>query len=520
MLDSVRTLDELLGRVAEAYSPQLAVADEHRRLSFCELRLAADRWAQTLAHLGFAAGSHIGLLAANSCEWLAAAFGVWRAGCTLVPISTFVTARELAEVIAHADLEGLILQPRMRSRNLIDLLSPSMPRHVRHVMVMDPERGIAATGERSDYTAAPTARAGDSEALACILYTSGTTGRPKGVMLSHRAILATTTATADRSGWVVGDSLLSSLPLFWVAGLVIRALPTLSAGCGLIVMETFTPEAAIAALERHAPTAIHLRPPQVAQLLAHQSFRPAHLATVRKGNGKTEWFAGHLPADARFITGYGMTEMAGYVTALDGRTGEEARGEPVGSPLPGVELAIVNGDGTGCRTGEVGEVVVRGPGLFSGYHKDAEATRQAMYAPIAGDRWFKTGDLGFFDEQRTFHFSGRSKDLLRVKGINVSPLEVEMVLATHASVEAIYVVGLPVDGLDQTVVALVVACDSFDEQALRAHAARELSPYKRPSAYLQIERGSVPFGQTAKPQRAQLAAIAAAHLSALPPATP
>jgi len=443
---------------------------------------------------------HVGLLAGNGAAWLAVAFGVWRAGATLVPISTFVTAPELATLLAHADVDTLVLQPRLRghdySEHLRRLPAPQQPRRVivldSHLPADDVEAHAALTPPAPD-------------AVACILYTSGTSGQPKGVMLSHRAILSTVWPTAARCGLTAADALLSTLPLFWVAGLVIRALPTLAAGCALILTETFTIDALMTLLRRHQPTALHLRPPQVGQLLAQPGFDPKLLAAVRRGGGRVEWYAPHLDAErTRLITGYGMTETAGYVTALDWRDPAEVRRTQLGAPLPGVEIRIVGDSEQRCAAGQEGEIRVRGPGLFSGYYKQPPRTG------LDADGFFITGDRGRIDTDGVFHFVGRSKDLLRVKGINVSPLEVEAVLAAHADVEAAYVVGLPPDALDQTVVALIVAKPACQptEAALRALADTALSHYKRPQRYVFIARGDVPLGGTAKPQRAALAELA------------
>jgi fatty-acyl-CoA synthase len=244
--------------------------------------------------------------------------------------------------------------------------------------------------------------------------------------------------------------------------------------------------------------------------LQHPDFRPELLNTIRRGNGRTEWFAGQLPSAARFITGYGMTEMGGYVTALDAQDTEEARRSQMGKPLPGVEIRIVDAAGHPCPAGETGDIRVRGPGLFSGYHKEPADLG------LDGDGWFVTGDLGSVDAGGVFHFAGRTKDLLRVKGINVSPIEVEGVLARHAQVEAAYVVGLPAGGMEQRVVALIVSRreDASSLQAeLDALARRQLSHYKRPEAYVFLKIEEVPLGATSKPQRAQLAEIAEKRLA-------
>jgi fatty-acyl-CoA synthase len=349
----------------------------------------------------------------------------------------------------------------------------------------------------------------DPETIACILYTSGTTGRAKGVMLSHRAILATVVPTSARTGLTPGDSLLSTLPLFWVAGLVIRALPTLATGCALLVLERFTADAVLDVLQRHRPTALHLRPPQIGQIFSHPRFTPGVLAQVRKGGGRGEWFQPHLDARAmHLITGYGMTETGGYVTALDWQDPPQDRATQIGAPLPGVELRIVGADGRPCSPDTTGEVRVRAPGLFSGYYKQAPGTG------LDGDGFFCTGDLGRIDAGGQFHFSGRSKDLLRVKGINVSPVEVEGVLGTHPAVDSTYVVGLPADALEQELVALVVTRGDapLPEAELRTLAAAQLSHYKRPGRYIHIARDEVPLSGTSKPQRTMLAELAARRI--------
>lgn len=508
----MRTLEDLLAALARDHGPRLAVACGERQLTFSELRHEAERWASALSGAGVGPGKQVGLLAANGVDWPAVAFGVWSAGATLVPISTFVTPRELEEIVAHADIDLLVTQPSLGSHDYLAAVAALGRGRINRVVVLGDDAGNGTEAraflDEASSTGSPRPRL-DPESIACILYTSGTTGRPKGVRLSHRAIVATVQPTATRTGLGPDDSMLSTLPLFWVAGLVIRALPTWATGCALLFVDTFTPEAILATLRRRRPTALHLRPPQVAEVLRHPTFDQALLTTIHRGNGRVAWFDGQLPSAARFITGYGMTEMAGYVTALDWRDDEETRHSGMGTPLPGVELSIVGADGTSIAAGATGAIRVRGPGMFSGYHKEAPGTG------LDAEGWFITGDLGSVDEDGTFRFVGRSKDLLRVKGINVSPVEVEHVLAAHAGVEAAYAVGLPPDGLDQRLVVLVVARDDnlpAIEDQLRALARELLSHYKRPDAYVFLRPDEVAFGPTSKPQRAALAALAEARL--------
>ncbi len=510
-------LSALLTHLAARYEARMALLDEQRSVDFRALDAAASRWAVKLRRMGCGTGSRIGLLAANRVDWLEIAFGVWRAGATLVPLSTFGTERELAELVAHAEMDRLIVGPNPGSRDLLrTVVDGGAPIDRRRIIALGD--GSLPDGVRradDDVMADPSAAVVkiDPEQAACLLYTSGTTGRAKGVLLSHRAILATVGPTAERSGLSDSDVMLSTLPLFWVAGLVIRALPTLACGSALALLESFSPASALAALRRWQPTALHLRPPQVGQILAAPEFSPELLGRVRRGNGRTAWYAGALPAEARLITGYGMTEMAGYVTALDWRDGEDARRDGIGHPLPGVELRIVDDAGQPVAPGLVGHVQVRGPGMFSGYFKEEAAPgRDTARRPEA---WFDTGDLGSIDAAGAFRFVGRDKDLLRVKGINVSPVEVETVLATHPGVEAVYVVGIAAAAGEQDVVAVVVPRDAArppGEEELRTIATRELSAYKRPRHYLIFDRAEIPLGGTSKPQRDPLSRMAEERL--------
>ncbi len=506
-----QSLSSFLKELARQHASRPAVIGEHSSLCFTELDRKADAWAATLRSAGYGPGHHIGLLAGNGPLWLAIAFGVWRSGAILVPFSTFATAHELHDLVLHADVSLLLAQSQVRNHSFAPALQAlqGLPK-LRAVVAVDeatpdpPPHVPPAAPNLSEGTGEPANRQ-PPEPIACILYTSGTTGRAKGVMLSHAAILSTVLATAPRTGLDDSDSLLSTLPLFWVAGLVIRALPTLATGCTLILPQTFTSDMAIQLLRQHRPTALHLRPPQVGQILGHADFHPELLSRVTKGGGRREWYAPHLP-EARLITGYGMTEMAGYVTALAASDAPELLQSSIGTPLPGVEIRIVDDDGNHCPASKSGEIHVRGPGQFSGYYKEAPDTG------LSPDGWFITGDIGSIDGQGSFHFSGRSKDLLRVKGINVSPVEVESVLGAHPSVEAAYVVGLPPDGLDQRLVALIVAKSNASEETLRAHVTAELSHYKRPEAYIFLQRHEIPLGGTSKPQRTQLAALATDRL--------
>ena len=512
------TLAELPDAWVNAWPTLEAAADRSGSVTFAELARGSAEWAAALWRHGFGPGSRVVLWGANSATWLVRAFGVWRAGCTLVPLSTFVTGRELQEILGSARPDLLLMDRRVGEKDLVAplrdaVLPPSLQR-----IVVDDCTGMGDAQGADEFLAA--ARGSEwrenlarPEAVAAILYTSGTTGLPKGVRLQHRAVLSTVGPTVVRGGLRPGDRVLSTLPLFWVAGLCIRALPTLASGAALLLIDAFTVEKLLAALRRWAPTGLHLRPPQVAALLAHPDFDGRLLQGVRRGGGRKEWYRGHLDR-ARLITGYGMTEMSGYVAALSWRDPDEVRAHSLGKLLPGVEVRIVGEDGQECRPGDVGEIRVRGPGLFDGY--EGQPPRTALDS----SGFFCTGDLGVIDSQGDLHFVGRSKDLLRCKGVNVSPVEVESVLLQHPDIEAAVVVGLPPEALDQELVAVVVPRDGQNrEHEWREWCRSMLSPYKRPSVYVTVRREEIPLGATSKPQRKAVAELVLARLGTIRPAS-
>lgn len=505
------TLAECADSWGQRWGGSVAVADPAATLTFAALAETSAVWASALHRVGLRPGERVALWAGNSAAWLVRAFGAWRAGCTLVPVSTFVTARELSEILSRAEPQVLLMDDTVGDKNLLAVLREAhVPPTLRTIVCgradgaagVDSEDAFLSRGAASTWNE-NLARPDD---VALVLYTSGTTGAPKGVRLQHKAVLSTLWPTVTRGGLVPGDCVVSSLPLFWVAGLCIRALPTLASGATLVVMPVFRVEELLALLHRWCPTGLHLRPPQVAALLAHPAFDPALLATVQKGGGRTAWYAPHLPK-ARLITGYGMTETSGYVVALSWRDSARVRATGLGKPLPGVTLKIAGDHGQGLPPGRIGEIRVRGPGLFCGYDGEPAGTNLDPHG------YFFTGDLGFLDDKGQLHFVGRQKDLLRSKGVNVSPVEVENVLVAHPGIEAAFVVGLPPGESEQTIVAIVVSRDGESHEAdWRAWCRKFLSVYKCPSAYVVVPRDKVPFGPTSKPQRTALAMLAAERL--------
>lgn len=322
----------------------------------------------------------------------------------------------------------------------------------------------------------------EEEALAVLLYTSGTTGRPKGACISHRNLRGTVEALHEAWGWRRDDHLLHALPLFHVHGLFVAQLGALWAGARTTWLPRFEAEAAMAALESlgctvfmGVPTFYHrfLRLPEEVQ----PRLRRMRLFTSGSAPLPAE---DHAAFEARFghtiLERYGMTEVG---IVLSNPLRGERRPGAVGFPLPGVAARVVDRETEEpLGIGVVGEIWIRGPGVISGYLRRPEKTREAL----TEDGWMRTGDLGFVDAEGYFHIAGRAKDLVISGGLNVYPGEVEAVLRAQEGVSEAAVVGLPDADWGERVVAAVVLAPgaALDGPGLAAACRERLAPYKCP----------------------------------------
>ena len=430
-----------------------------------ELEAAGARVAGRLARAGLAAGDRVLVSAATSMDLVVAYLGALRMGLVVVPVNTAYTEREVAHIVADA-------RPRA-------------------AVVDDPERGGGARRAAGDdlLVAGPEVDLPDGDpppldaagpgdpALLC--YTSGTTGAPKGAVLAHGNLLASAEALRLAWRWTPEDRLVLALPLFHIHGLGVGLHGTLLAGASAVLLPRFKVDAVLDAARDHDATLFFGVPTMYSRLAA--SARVGELGRLRlcvSGSAP-------LPASVferlaertgqRVLERYGMTETVMNVSnPYEG----ERRPGTVGLPLPGVELRLAGGD--------QGEVLLRGPNVFSGYWRNPEATAGA-FDP---EGWFRTGDLGSFDERGYLRIEGRSKELIITGGYNVHPREVEERLLEHPGVAEVAVVGTPSEEWGEQVTAFVVPADPAappGREDLLAFAAERLAGFKRPRAVHYVE---------------------------------
>ncbi|WP_370970284.1 AMP-binding protein [Amycolatopsis sp. cg9] len=489
----------LLSRAAATWPDHPAVREtgSGRGLTHQQLEAAAQVQAQALADAGVAPGDPVALRLPTSVDFAVAFFGALRAGAVVVPLSPQVPGPELEKLLEHSGAKVVI--QRDAEAELPAGVSGLTPRS-------DPD-GVVEFVDAG--------RAGED--IAVVSYTSGTTGPPRGVMLSHRALLA----NLEQLGRVEGvldhdDRVLLTIPLFHVYGLGPGLLHAVAVGATAVLSERFEAQRTLDDCAEHGVTTITGVPTMYAEFaaLGADELRRG-LATVRRMT------SGAAPLHPKVLTairegagvdvyeGYGLTECAPVVTSTL-VTGYPKPGS-VGRPLPGIELRLVDSDGTDQAVpldpddvddvfeaeGETGLVSIRGANLFSGYWPDGE------HGPD-DEGWFRTGDVGYLDVDGDLHLVDRANDLIIVNGFNVFPREVEEVIGQLPEVAEAAVVGVVDERSGEAVKAFVVpaAGAALSEQQVVDHCAGHLAGYKVPHLVEFAE--SLPHSATGKLRRLRL----------------
>lgn len=457
------------------YGEHPALAFEGRQWTNLDQQRAACRVAHAFRRLGVAPGDRVAVLLSNCPEVLEAYGGILKAGAVIVPILFLLAPQEVRHVLEHAGASVLVTSPDLAWKaegfgGTTVLVGGEAPGTL----------GWEALVSREPDTFPPVPR--DAADLAVLLYTSGTTGQPKGVALSHGNLAANARALAslyelDRTAWS-----LTVLPLAHSYGLTVMNTGALL-GTRTVLQRWFEPGQVLEAIERYRVQQMSAVPTMLVHLLNYPEADRFDTSSMRLwGSG-----AAPLPLEivepferrfgGRILEGYGLTEAAPVVSAH--RLSGPRRLGSVGQPLPGVEVRIVDDRDHPLPPGEVGEIVVRGPNVMLGYYRMPEET-----AAVLRGGWLHTGDLGRLDEDGFLYVVDRKKDVIIRSGFNVFPREVEEVLARHPAVADVAVVGRPDPLRGEEVVAFVVARPGLAPSAAdlvafcQAHLARYKCPHE------------------------------------------
>jgi acyl-CoA synthetase (AMP-forming)/AMP-acid ligase II len=478
----------------------LVICDDDR-LSYADAERRSARLARGLIALGAGKGTHVGVLYPNGSAFVVAMLAAARIGAIVIPVSTLATAPEMREQLCHADVEILLATASYRSHDYRQRLAEigALPL-LRHVLI---------DAEPTELAPVELLTALEEDVEPCdelaIIYTSGSTSAPKGVVHTHAGLLDHQVVLNEIRGLTADVKLFSNSPFFWIGGFAFSVLATLLAGATLLCSNAIDAGDILDLLEAEKPTMTNGFVAGIAHLARHPSLPGRDLSSIRRGNLYPIMAPEVRPADPELRHSMlGMTESGSVILAsADESDQPEHRRGSFGRPVPGFDVKVVDPDtGQPVALGTVGELCARGPFMMQRYYR---CSREECFDI---DGWFHTGDLVRTDPVGFFYFIGRRGAMIKAAGANVAPGEVERAIAKVTGLVA-HVIGLP-DAERGQLVAAVIALEAgatFDEAACRERLKTELSAYKIPRRFAAVPTARIPLLSSGKIDMSRLAEV-------------
>jgi fatty-acyl-CoA synthase len=481
------TVGDLLHRTADRYPDHLAVASLHqqKRLTWAELDATADRVARGLWSLGIRHGDRVGLWSTNCIEWVIMHMGCARSGAALVNLNPAYRSHELEFTLTRSRMKALFLWHKDKRADYEEILGRAchgLDLALEHTIYFDSPEWLAlldADGRLPDRVAV--------DDVANIQYTSGTTGLPKGVLLTHHNVVNNGQFLAQGFHYTEQDKIVVPVPLFHCYGCVIGTMTALNTGAALILPNwTFDARATLRAVHEERATSVYGVPAMYVAEFALDDFSSYDTTSLRTGmmSGAPcpvelmKRVLGEMHC-RELVIAYGQTETSPVVTMSDAEDTIEVRVKTVGRAMPQTEIAIRSLDTQELLPyGQQGEVCVRGYALMKGYDGDPDGTAEV----IQPDGWLHTGDLGVMREDGCIHITGRSRDVIIRGGENIYPREVEEFLYTHPKIGEVQAVGIPNARLGEIVVAWVRLLPGVQasEEEIKSFCQGQIAYYKIP----------------------------------------
>ncbi len=474
-------------------------AETGATLSFAELAASARRVAALLAREGCGPGTHVSLVMPNGLATVRLLLGAMAGGCCVNPVNLLSSPEQMRYVLDHCDSRVVFASPEWAPR--LRELAAGIARGLR-VVEVDPEAAVLPGEREADAAVALPAVA--PEALALLMYTSGTTGKPKGVMLSHANLVANARAISAEHALGPGDRVAAVLPLYHINAFAVTMLAPLAHGGSLVMPAKFSAARFWPLVTGSGCTWINVVPTIVSYLLEGEALAREALARVRFCRSASAALPPehHLAFERRF--GIGIIETMGLTETVAPAFSNplEPSRRKVGSVgrASGCEACVVDEHGNGLPDGTPGEILIRGPQVTAGYYKNADATAAAFFP----GGWLRTGDIGRRDADGFFFITGRIKELIIKGGENIAPREIDEVLLRHPAVLDAAAVGVPDRHYGQEIAACVVRREGADctEAELRDFCLGHLGRYKTPKAIHFVQE--LPRGPSGKVQRLKL----------------
>jgi len=489
---------------------------QDKRWTFEQTNERVDRLANALTGLGIGKGDRVGILLVNCYQYVEAYFALAKIGAIMVPLNFRAKADELGYMLANAETKLLFVGARYL--DMIEKMMPDLPSVERCVSVDEESEGtlfyenlIASGSPEEVYTEI------DDEDITILMYTAGTTGRPKGVPLKHSGFVSYILDSVEPANPEIEERNLLTVPLYHIAGIQ-AMLAAVYGGRTLVLMSQFDTKEWLETVQKERANRAMLVPTMLKWIVDDPDFDSYDLSSLKV----ITYGAAAMPYEvikkaiellpsARFINAFGQTETASTITFLgpddhviEGTEEEKEKKlkrltSSIGKPLPDVEVKIVDEEGKSLPLYDVGEIVAKGPRIMSGYWKDEEKTAKVM----TSDGWLRTGDNGYIDDEGYIYLAGRGDDLIIRGGENISPKEVEDVLYSHPKVEDAAVIGIPDPEWGQECRAIVVlkTGESATEEEIMDHC-KSLSGFKRPKSVVFIDE--IPLNQMGKVLKVKL----------------
>lgn len=503
----------LVSRVRETATAQPEKIAYHfmgQDTSYGEFDASVAKFASSLQKLGIGKGDHVAFLIGNTPHFLISLYATMRIGATAIPINPIYTPDEIAYIINNSEAKAVVALDLLLP--LVEKAAGAFPTVESYIIcetVADTPQKMAALPDELKskvHSFAQLIAAGsvdcepvsvDENENAIILYTSGTTGGPKGAMLTHKNIYSNARDIADYLGFAEDDRVVATLPVFHVFALSVVVNAPLLKGATIILVPRFTPGEVFDIIKQQQATVFAGVPTMYNFMYQFPGGKPEDFESIRlaiSGGSSLPVALLHNFEDkfnVKISEGYGLSEGA-PVTCFNPLDRERVPGS-IGRSIVNVENKVVDENGKEVPDGEVGELIVRGPNVMKGYYKMPEASAIALR-----DGWLYTGDLATRDENGYFYIVDRKKDLIIVGGFNVYPREVEEVLFEHRDIVEAAVIGIPDDNFGEEVKAFVVLKEGaeVDEAALIAFCAIKLAKYKIPKQIVFVEE--LPKNSTGK----------------------
>ncbi|MGP0036106.1 MAG: class I adenylate-forming enzyme family protein [Solirubrobacteraceae bacterium] len=497
-MSAINSVPELLRAQASRIPDQPFVHWQGQSVSYGEFDTRTDALAAGLADLGVKPGDVVSVMLPNCLEFLEAWWAILKAGGVFGPVNPAFTAPEAAYVLGHSQAVAVVTDAR-GAGTLVDVRRTAELGGLRQVISVEDGGDLTLESLAGRDSVVPTNRRGGVD-LATLMYTSGTTGKPKGAMLTHDNLLANAAMGAELLPLVEGERVGMILPLFHVNAQIVTCVVPMMIGCEVAMWERFSASTFWQTVAELEPVAVSAVPTILAAVLhtANAPTGPTSLRYIICGAAPLsrellEAFESRF--DIRILEGYGLTEST-CVSSLNPYYGVRKPGS-IGLPVRGQQMKIAAPDGSPVEDGELGEIVVKGPNVMAGYLHNPDATAKTIQ-----EGWLHTGDVGYMDPDGYFFIVDRAKDMIIRGGENIYPREIEEVLYTHPGVLECAVIGVPHEVRGEEVLAVLAPKPGaeLDEEELKAWAGERLAAFKVPRRFeIRAELPKTTTGKISKP---------------------